>query len=221
MGRTELVNAVYLTLILAVSTMFVLTTFTGEGKEIGNLYTIMAFFSAITFLVLAFQNSNAIGIEFGKGKDWIMDIIVGLLAFVGWAFLSYMSMQSQSFSWLNMAFSMGVPLAVDTTVGSIGWFSVVFFASFIETMFLAAVFCICMKKFNVFFSAIIAAFVFSSFHLLAYGHAGYWAVTSPYVAAALFGVVAILISVARNNWLSGIAMHMGINWWIISKLGGG
>jgi hypothetical protein len=201
--------------------MFVLATFQGEGKEIGNLYTIMAFFGAITFLILSWQNSAAVGVEFGRRSDWVMDVIIGIVACVSWIFLSWISINQPTLAWMNIAFSMGVPLAVSTTFGSLGWFSVVFFASFIETIFIAALFSIFMKKFNIYFSAAMAALIFSAFHLLAYGRAGYWAVTAPYVAAALFAVVAILISVARRNWLSGIAMHMGINWWVIQKIGGG
>jgi membrane protease YdiL (CAAX protease family) len=217
----ERITAALLAVTMLVVTMFVMTNLGTQGKDIGSSYSIMAIFAALVFILYYIQKINVLGISFER-RSMIPALITGFVALAIWIGASLLVNNIGSLKWASIAFSMGVPFSITTTMSflSLGWFTVAVFAPIIETLFKASIFAVLSRRLNYYLSALITALIFSSFHLYAYTRGDYYAVTSPFIAAAMFGIIATILSFNRKNWIAAVIFHAGVNLFVLWSRGG-
>lgn len=199
-------NAVVTSVIMLLATLFVAVNLGVKGFSVGMIYSIMGVFAAITYLYLNATNKYALGVEIGDGTDWKKDVVTGVLVGICWAAMAMLFSKSV----LSIAFSMGVPMQL-AVPGDVNLIALLVFAPFIETMFKGALFSLLRLKVPQTISLLITALVFSAFHWFAYTKGDYYAVKQPFIAAGLFGLLALSLAIKRNNMLTCVPFHAIVN----------
>lgn len=204
------VNAIILSLLALVVTIFVASNL---DFRVGVIYAFFALAGIVVFFnvdKLKGFGQGLLGIEFGAGTDWVQDLVVGLLVFLPFVFVS---------SFLFKA-SIGVPALAVFSVSATSVITVAILAPILEELFFRG---FLNGLFNYFgFGSIISfgvsSLAFAGFHLVAFTVGGYVSDVNPFIGAFIFGIFASGLSLYRNSILPSIFLHVINNSIALSKL---